>query len=460
MRRAIPLILCLLFTSERLRADELPEGAILRLGDARLRACGEVCELNFSTDGTELTSRVNVDGDRSRITLWNVQTGLATAVTTGPRPPGTRIRWSATDIPGTALGVSIGDDGFPVIRDYMMKKDVARLTGHFARVSAVAVSPDGKLIATASVDGLIRIWDAATYRPLHESAGHSAAVKSLELAPDGRTLLTFGGDRTVRIWDLATGRERRTFGVAPASSPVRPPAFTADGAAVFIPTPEGEIVRDLVTGLQITSPVERRPRSWFDRTPLPFAISSDGRTAAMARSDGTIDLYEAASLQVRRTLPGHIGACCDLLFTPDGTRLLSAGADHCVYVWPVRVRDVPLAAELKRETDAAALWSQMAYGRGVESYPAMARLAADPNGAVRMAKLCLKPGGAANPIADARAIELLESLGTAEARTLLRELADDDSHTARTRESRAALSRLGDVQYSRDGVRTIGGVKP
>ena len=456
MRPAIPLIVCVLFTSERLHADELPEGAILRLGDARLRACGEVCELNFSTDGTELTSRVNVDGDRSRITLWNVKTGLATAVTTGPRPPSTRIRWSATDLPSTALGLSISDDGVPVVRDYMMKKDVARLTGHFTRVSAVAVSPDGKLIATASVDGLLRIWDAATYRPLHESAGHSAAVQSLELSPDGGSLLTVGGVRTGRIWDLATGRERRAFAIPAGSSPT----FTADGAAVCIPTPEGEVVRDLVTGLQITSPVDRRPRSWFDRTPLPFAFSLDGRTAAVARSDGSVDLYEAASLQVRRTLPGHAGACRDLLFTPDGTRLITAGADHCVYVWPVRLRDVPLAAELKRETDAAALWSQMAYGRGIESYPAMARLAADPNAAVRMAKLCLKPGGAANPIADARAIELLESLGTAEARTLLRELADDDSHTARTRESRAALSRLGDVQYSRDGVRTIGGVKP
>lgn len=458
MRRAIPLLLCFVLPAGGLRATEppLPSGAMLRLGDARFRAGGEVSELHFSTDGTELTSRVAVEGDRSRCALWDVKTGLAVAVTTGPRPPGTRVRWSATDIPETTLGIQIDDDGVPAVRDFASKKDVARLTGHFARVTAVAVSPDAKLLATASADGLIRIWDAKTYRPLHDPAGHTAPVRSLELAPDGRTLLTSANDGTARIWDLTNGRERRVFAIPPGSQPY----FTADGAAVCIPRSEGEIVRDLVTGLEITSPVQRAPRSLLPRRGVPVALSPDGRTAALGASDGTIELYETASLQVRRTLTGHDGACRDLIFTPDGTRLVSAGADHSIYVWPVRVRDVMLTAELKRETDAAALWNQMAFGRGTESYPAMARLAADPAGAVKMAKLCLKPGGAANPIADGRAVELLESLGTVEARALLRELAEDESTAARTRESRAALHRLGDVQYSQDGVRTIGGVKP
>ena len=129
-------------------------------------------------------------------------------------------------------------------------------------------------------------------------------------------------------------------------------------------------------------------------------------------------------------------------------------------VWPVRVRDVPLALEVKRETNASTLWDRMAYGSGKVSYSAMARLAADPPAAVKMARLCLKPGSAANPIADARAVELLEAIGSVEARVLLRELAEDETDAVRVLESRAALTRLGDVQYSRDGVRTIGGTRP
>jgi len=439
----------------------LPDGAVLRLGDTRFRAGGAVSDLHFSADGTELTSRVALDGDRTRTTLWEVASGLPLAVTTEPRRPGARMRWSATSIPNSPRGIAIGDDGVPVVRDYTEEKDVARLTGHFARVSAVAVSPDGKRIATASADGFIRVWDAATFRPLHETLGHTAAVRSLELSPDGRTLLTVGADRTARVWDLATGRERRAFALLAGPHA----AFTPDGAAIRIPTAERVLVRDLVTGLEITSPAPRGEPSqagvieWL-RGAGAVAASPDGRTVALGRRDGRIELLETASLQVRRTLPGHAGACLDLLFTPDGTRLVSAGADHSVLVWPVRLRDVSLTAELKRETDAAALWSRMAYAKGPESYPAMARLAADPAGAAKMARFCLKPGGVANPVADARAVELLESLGTLEARALLRELAEDESDAVRVRESRAALTRLGDVRYSRDGVRNIGGTRP
>ena len=121
---------------------------------------------------------------------------------------------------------------------------------------------------------------------------------------------------------------------------------------------------------------------------------------------------------------------------------------------------MPLALDVKRETNASTLWDRMAYGSGKVSYSAMARLAADPLAAVKMARLCLKPGSAANPIADARAVELLEAIGSVEARVLLRELAEDETDAVRVLESRAALTRLGDVQYSREGVRTIGGTRP
>jgi hypothetical protein len=190
---------------------------------------------------------------------------------------------------------------------------------------------------------------------------------------------------------------------------------------------------------------------------IAAALSPDRRTLAIGGRNGAIELWETRSLQVRRTLPGHGTSCRDLAFTPDGARLVSAADDHCVLVWPVRVRDVPLAAGLRRETDAARLWNRMAYGSGKESYPAMARLAADPAAAVRMARFCLKPGGVANPIADARAVELLEAVGTPAARALLRELAREDLDGPRMRAARAALDRLGEPPLNPDGIRTIGG---
>jgi hypothetical protein len=450
--------------SARLAAADptLPPGAALRLGDTRFRAGGPVSDLVFSADGSELTARVPLDDATTRVTTWDAATGLPVSTATEPRRPGTRVRWTATIIPDSPRGVVI-DDGVPVVRDFDEKKDLARLTGHFARATAVAVSADGRRIATASADGLVRVWDARTYRPLVEPHGHTAAVRTLEVSPDGRTVLTVGADRTARVWDIATGRELKAFPIADDIHPT----FSGDGSAVLIPAGDRVVARDLVTGLEITSAVRGgMPDPLAPLTVLGqylgvcVAISPDGRAVAVGGRDGTVELFEVASGQVRRRLVGHGGPCLDVAFTLDGSRLLSAGADHAVLAWPVRVRDVPLTAGLKRETSAARLWDRLMLSPADEAYRAMARLAADPAAAVKMARLRLKPGAEVSPVADARVVELLEAVGTAEARAFLRELADDAAGGGLVREARSALTRLGDVRYSRDGVRTVGGTRP
>ena len=76
-------LLILLVLAGPLHADDLPPGAAMRLGDSRFRAGGEVNELHFSPDGTELTSRVTIAGNRSRCTQWSVKTGHALASSPG-----------------------------------------------------------------------------------------------------------------------------------------------------------------------------------------------------------------------------------------------------------------------------------------------------------------------------------------------------------------------------------------
>lgn len=440
----------------------LPPGAAVRLGDTRFRAGGPVAELLFSPDGTELTSRVPIDEATTRVTVWDAATGTPTRATLEPRRPGTRVRWTATSIPESTRGIVIGTDGVPVVRDFAANKDLARLTGHFARVTAVAVSPDGKRIASASADGFIRVWDAATFRPLAETKGHTAAVRGVELSPDGRLALTTGADGAARVWDLATGRELRAFAIPDDARPT----FTADGAAVRIPDGDRVVVRDLVTGLEVVSRTERRSDPFapialaLRYLGLCAAISPDGRTVAVGGSAGTVELYEIATGQVRRVLAGHAGPCLDLAFTPDGSRLLTAGADHAVLVWPVRVRDVPLTAALRRETDAAKLWAAMTTGNATAAYRAMARLAADPAAAVKMARLRLKPEALTLYPTDARTVELLEAVGTADARAVLRQWADAPADSPRTRAARGALARLGGVRSDPGWVRPVSGTRP
>src|SRR5438045_5473401 len=74
------------------------------------------------------------------------------------------------------------------------------LEGHSAYVNAVAFSPDGKLVASASGDRTIRLWDSATGASLQTLEGHSDWVA---FSPDGKLVASASGDRTVRLWDSA-----------------------------------------------------------------------------------------------------------------------------------------------------------------------------------------------------------------------------------------------------------------
>jgi WD40 repeat protein len=74
---------------------------------------------------------------------------------------------------------------------------------------AVAFSPDGRLIASAGDDRVVRVWDSATGRERLRLRGHHDSITRLAFSPDGRFVASCGSDRTVRVWDVRGQQARK-----------------------------------------------------------------------------------------------------------------------------------------------------------------------------------------------------------------------------------------------------------
>ena len=157
-------------------------------------------------------------------------------------------------------------------------------------VASVQFSPDGKTLATANINGQIRLWDIATRHPL--GAPFAAGSAYMSFSPDGK-LLAVGNSNSVRLWNVATHRASGApLVTGPANSVVT--AFSPDGTMAATATDEGPIqLWDMATRREIGPPLTLTDQFPY-ASATAMAFSPDGKMLATANPEGAIRLWNVA----------------------------------------------------------------------------------------------------------------------------------------------------------------------
>ena len=202
------------------------------------------------------------------------------------------------------------------------------LQGHNADVSSVSFSLDGQLLASASDDQAIKIWNAETGEEIRTLTGHEANVWSLHFSPDGQTLASGSWDNTIKLWNVETGEEIRTL--TGHEDRVLGISFSPDGQTLASASDDDTIkVWNIETGEVVHT------LTGHQDTVISVSFSPDRKTLASASFDNTIKLWNVETGEEIRTLTGHENGAISISFSPDGKNLASTGEDATVKLWNV-----------------------------------------------------------------------------------------------------------------------------
>lgn len=255
------------------------------------------------------------------------------------------------------------------------------LMGHQDDVYAVAITPDGKRLATTSADTTVRVWDLETGQNLHTLQGHQDPIFSIAITPDGGKVVT-GSRLTARVWDLQTGEalhvleghEWVIYSIAITPDGERVVTGSLDGRVRIWALDTGTLLKEIWLGnparrITLTPDgsklitAERLMRGerveedrygvriWDMETydmlevlegPLHLdkieavAFTPDGLTMVTGSHDHTARVWDLNTGALSAVLTGHQDGAAALAITPDGTRLITGSYDHTARVWDLQ----------------------------------------------------------------------------------------------------------------------------
>ena len=285
--------------------------ALARYGEVELRSAenralvrtlpghrGSVNALAFSADGKQLAAAAGEPGLSGEARLWNVVEG-------------TLIRTFA---------------------------------GHRDALYAVALSPDGKTLATGSYDHKIKLWNVETGAERHTLSAHNGAVFDLAFRPDGKILASASGDRTVKLWEVASGKRVETL--SQSLKELYAVSFSPDGQRLAAGGVDNRIRVWQIseTAAETTNPI-LIAKFAHEGAILNLLYSSDGKTLLSSADDGTVKLWEAATITEKLLLEPQPDQAPALAFANENKAIVVGRLDGTLEIYDAASgQRVPLPA--------------------------------------------------------------------------------------------------------------------